>query len=429
MRTLSLCLALALAACRGAGSAPTSDGNAPVASVTAPTETAIDATPVEPMGDVARGKEAVARFQCARCHEGMDTEPASPTRHCVQCHVKVMAGGFDAKPKASDWKKHVAHLAAVPSLRGAQKRFRYEWLVRYVTEPHDLRPALSQNMPRLAISRDEARDVAAYLIDGAAAMRPPSEALEGADAERGRKVMDNLQCGSCHRMSGAAALTAGTPLGPEAPTTYQRSAEEKRPAVMLAPDLRFTRERMHASALVAWLLDPASIKADTLMPKPGLTREQAKDVAAYILRTPLAPPAPRPVPEALTNLERRVSYDEVAREVFDVTCRHCHGNPDDALGDGGPGNTGGFGFKRRGINLTSYEEIQGGYLDDAGKRHSLFEPTADGTPRMVAALNARHREEAGTPTPNLRGMPLGFAPLSAEQIQLVSSWVAQGRPR
>jgi hypothetical protein len=29
----------------------------------------------------------------------------------------------------------------------------------------------------------------------------------------------------------------------------------------------------------------------------------------------------------------------------------------------------------------------------------------------------------------VRGMPLGLPPLEPEQIQLVESWIAQGRPR
>ena len=426
MRSLPLLLAVLIAACRAAGSSPAGDTAAVGTAVGTDTTATL---PDEPTGEVERGREAVVRFQCGRCHEATGLTPAPLTSHCVRCHKKVMTAGFDAKPKASEWKQHVAHLAAMPSLRGAGTRLRYDWLVGYLVLPHDLRPALMQDMPRLAITREEARDVVTYLASLDAPAAPARETLEDSDPARGRKLVDDMQCGSCHRMSGVPTLAAGTPLGPEAPATYRRSSEELRPAVMLAPDLRFTRDRMTAAQLVQWLADPAAIKSDTLMPNPGLTPSQARDVAAYLLRTPLGPGRARTVPARLPNLERRVGYDEVAREVFDVTCRHCHGKPDDAVGDGGPGNTGGFGFKRRGVNLTSYEEIQGGYLDDKGNRHSLFEPLADGTPRLVATLWARHDEGAGHPNPNLRGMPLGFPPLSAEQIQLVATWVAQGRPR
>lgn len=99
------------------------------------------------------------------------------------------------------------------------------------------------------------------------------------------------------------------------------------------------------------------------------------------------------------------------------------------MGDGGPGNTGGFGFADRSLNLASYSDVLSGSLDDRGQRRSIFLPLADGTPRLLAVLLARQRELAGELAPGLRGMPLGLPALSAEQVQLVESWIAQGRPQ
>jgi hypothetical protein len=127
-------------------------------------------------------------------------------------------------------------------------------------------------------------------------------------------------------------------------------------------------------------------------------------------------------------LSRRIGFDEVNERVFAVTCRHCHTNPDGAGGDGGPGNTGGFGFKPRKIDFSSYQGIQSGGVTRAGERVSLFAPTKEGLPRLVAALVARQREDAGQVSEEVRGMPLGLPALTAEQIQLVESWVEQGRP-
>ncbi len=420
--------ALFLVACDAAKSTPgpsSASASAPAPASAPPPAAAAE----EPMGDAARGKELASKFECHRCHGGLELTAIDRTHHCVDCHQDVMTGKFDAKPDAPRWRKNVAHLTVVPSLASIGKRVQYGWLVRFIADPHDLRPALTQMMPRLAISREEARDVAAYLLGLGKSEPDKGDALTGADDARGRKLIDEMQCGSCHRMTGVAALAAATPLGPPVAPHYQRGASETRPAVMLAPDLRFTRERSTAAQVVAWLLDPQAIKKDTPMPKTPMTPEQARDIAAYILRAPLEPAPAYAVPEALPKLDRRVSYDEVAKQVLDVTCRHCHGNPDVALGDGGPGNSGGFGFKPRGVNFTSYEETQGGYLDADGKRHSLFEKMPDGTPHIVAALWARHREIAGHPDPNVRGMPLGLPPLPPEQIQLIATWVAEGRPK
>lgn len=425
---------IALASCRNVPSAGTdgaADAAPAAAAATSNHVARTDRAAVEePQGDAARGHELVVSYECRRCHDGTGVEAEPVTRHCVGCHARVMAGGFDGRPKAPEWRRHVAHLSVAPSLTSAGSRFQRRWFVEFLVEPHDLRPALTQQMPRLALTREQARDVVAYFES----LSPKAEEKDGTplstgESTRGRAVMDAMQCGSCHRMTGVPPLAAAAPLEAAASPTYSRSSDEKRPAVMLAPDLRHTRDRMTPKAILAWLLDPAAVKPDTLMPKPSLTRAQALDVVAYLTRGELAVVPAAPTVEAPPLLDRRVGYEEVARRVLDVTCRHCHGNPVDALGDGGPGNTGGFGFPRRGINFTSYEQTQGGYLDDEKKRHSLFEPMPDGTPRIVAALWARHREVEGKPDPRVRGMPLGLPPLPPEEIQLIATWAAQGRPR
>ena len=179
--------------------------------------------------------------------------------------------------------------------------------------------------------------------------------------------------------------------------------------------------------LIAWLADPSALKPDTLMPNLALIEDERADLAAFILEAPLVPPS---LPEfvRLPVLERPVSFAEVDSRVFSVTCRHCHSNGEVAFGDGGPGYDGGFGFGPRRIDLSSHRGVASGMLDRKGERRSLFSPAKDGVPLLLAALLVRHREERGELDRDLRGMPLGLPALSAEQIQLVESWIAQGRP-
>lgn len=191
--------------------------------------------------------------------------------------------------------------------------------------------------------------------------------------------------------------------------------------------LHFTRERFRRQRLLTWLLDPKAVKADTRMPNFGLSADEAQDIASYILGAPLAP-APSAEFTRLPVLARRVSFDEVNAKVFSRTCHHCHTDADAAGGDGGPGNTGGFGFAPRGVSFSSHASILAGYLDAQGRRRSLFEPLPDGTPRLVAALLARHSEAKQAQNPDVRGMPLGLPALPAEEIQLVETWVAEGKP-
>jgi mono/diheme cytochrome c family protein len=376
--------------------------------------------PEEPAGDADRGKALVARFECSRCHEGTGMPAVTLERQCFTCHQKVASGELKG-PKAAEarWHDRVLDLTDAPSLTSSQKRFRRTWLVGFLLDPKDLRPRLAPTMPQLEMTRDEARDIAAYLAAPDDPAAKPD--LNGADLERGRKLMEQNACASCHVFTGVPPLLGALP---ETPSTRDLPR-----AMRLAPDLRFARRRLRPEALVAWVASPKAVKPDTEMPAFALKPEDARDIAAYVLTTPLAAPAPRaPVPR-LPPLNRKVTYDEVSTRVFLRTCWHCHGEPDYAKGDGGPGNTGGFGFKARGINFADYGSVIAGGVDDHGERHSLFEKGADGIPRLLRTLLVRRDEEAGHRDRELRGMPLAYPSLSPEDVQLVESWIAQGHPR
>lgn len=101
------------------------------------------------------------------------------------------------------------------------------------------------------------------------------------------------------------------------------------------------------------------------------------------------------VPARLPVLARKVTWDEVETKVFRNVCWHCHAEPD----------------------------FSAGSLGDTGERRSIFAPLPDGTPRLVAHLDARHDEERGGTLPGIRGMPLGLPALPLVDIQLVESWI------
>lgn len=365
-------------------------------------------------GDAARGKQLVAQFECNRCHEGTGLAAPALAQDCVRCHEQIATGAFKASPaKLAQWKPHVMAYRDVPSLT-ALGRLRPAWVMGYLRSPHDLRPSLTQNMPRLELSEEQARDITTYLATSGA-VAGEAVAPEPAQIARGRELMQQRACTTCHHMSGTDL--PGPPRVEPAPRTLG-----------LAPDLRFARARMEPEVLRQWLLDPTRIKHDSAMPNLGLSADDARDLAAFLSFSELGAAPVAAQPARLPVLSRRVGFDEVNERVFAVTCRHCHTNPDSAGGDGGPGNTGGFGFRPRKIDFSSYQGIQSGGIDARGQRVSLFAPTADGVPRLVAALLARHREEAGQATPGVRGMPLGLPPVSPELVQLVESWVEQGRP-
>ncbi len=370
---------------------------------------------------IPTGRELMLQFQCNRCHDGPYLTAAASEKHCVTCHQQILAGTFRIDGKTLlRWQGNIKSLPDVPSLHGIERRLRSDWIAKYLQQPHDLRPGLIAMMPRLPMQERHALRIAAALV---ASEVPAVEFPRDAETlRRGRALLQTQGCGTCHRFTGVEPLSA-SPL----PVPIQPAALAQ--GIRLAPDLRHTRERVQTAYLVQWLRDPASIKPDSKMPKIPLSQEQATAIAAYVMTAPLAPSPPPVLPTRLPVLQRRVSFAEVNDQVFRRTCWHCHSTPEFAMGDGGPGNTGGFGFAGRGLNLATYSDVLAGSLDDQGERRSIFVPQADGTSILLRALLARQKELAGQITPGVYGMPLGLPALTAEQLQLVESWIAQGRPQ
>jgi mono/diheme cytochrome c family protein len=408
MRPLLL-LALALSSCRPAPQPPDSNpertaevaaaGDAPAA-----VATQVPAADLEPPRGIAAsaaqveaGRKLVEQFECNRCHAVPGPE-APLDKQCVGCHQRILRGAFDAPAKAmAAWKRNIVHLTAVPSLATLDGRIRRDWIAGYLLSPYDQRPRLEASMPRLPLTPAQAEDIAAYLAPSAA----PAPPVLGT-AEAGLAAWNQGGCAACHG-------------GGDAPA-------QKYPAVQLAmaPNLRALGEKYHPAGLVRWLEKPSGY----MPPIPT----DATAVAAYLLARDSPAAAGKPIPARLPVLKRPVRYQEIEDRLFLKMCWHCHSEPDLARGDGGPGNSGGFGYRGVGLSLASYAATAGGSLDAGGRRQSIFRKAEDGTPMIVKVLLVRREEEAGRWNPKVTGMPLGLPAVSPEDIQLVESWVAQGRP-
>jgi cytochrome c5 len=355
-------------------------------------------------GDPARGRELLATFECNRCHDGTGLEDAPRDRQCVGCHRAILDGSFDAPAdRLAEWREALHSLDVAPSL--ARLPLRVDWIEQFLLRPSDVRPGLEATMPRLPISEQQAADLAAAL-----GRAPEQGRANPADIERGTALLRSEGCTACHAFGDLAAAPA--------PSSD---------AIRLAPDLRFTRDRMDRSAITEWLRDPGRMRPGTLMPRPNLSEGEIETLADLIASATIAPPVPPRVPARLPILARAVRYEEVAERVLRQSCWHCHADPDFARGDGGAGNTGGFGYPGRRVDLHDYAGVSSGYLTTEGERRSLF--ALDGaTPHLITTLMARHHEVAGEPVEGVTGMPLGLPPLPLEDIQLVETWIAQGRP-
>lgn len=387
----------------------------------------------------ADGGALVQKFECGRCHESGPIVVEPTDRHCVSCHRRVGPDPTPGDPALAGLESMlgrerrlpgtVVHLKELPTLDVAG-RLRSSWIEKFLLSPHDVRRGLGETMPRLALRPEEARAIAHHITSDT---EPPDGPVQPGDVARGLDVLEAKGCGTCHAFTGSPRVLVARALPKDVEVDGFRLVR----GMSLAPDLRFTRERT-TRAHVARVLDGPDGESGfaRLMPHIPLTAAERNDVVAALFDAKLAPARLAPVPERLKPLERRVSFDEVRTRVLQKTCIHCHADDSLDLGVGGPGNSGGFGYAGTGLVLTGYARVMAGSPRPVGgelKRKSVFRAVESGplqgTPLLVAQLRARQVEEAGGEVAGVVGMPLGLPAITQEELQLVETWVAQGRPQ
>lgn len=254
---------------------------------------------------VARGAALFERFECARCHAHEDIA-APPSADCTGCHRAIHDGAFSREgitPEvAARFRAHVRHYLDVPSLDHLDGLVTRVWIARYLAAPHDLRPNLEETMPALPLTEADTLDLSAFLAPSAVAS---GAALPADDASiaRGAAHFDRLGCGSCH------ALGAREPTAADAPA--------------LAPDLAHVRERLVATAIVPFLLEPARWRPGTSMPALVNDPVVARELAAFLVHGRSIPgPHPHPsrgcrcsIAPSPTTSSRSASFDAPAGTV------------------------------------------------------------------------------------------------------------------
>lgn len=405
--------------------------------------------------EARRGRAAMQRAECTRCHDvtdpagdGRGVSPAPRGRHCVGCHTWILSTRGDAdaiarhRHRYPDWDRYlesIEHFTRLPDLGTIARRVRPEFLRAFLDAPFDLRPHLDESMVPVQLSARDKDAVVAYLRElagdqavprGAPAAPEPSAARVAA----GRAAFERAGCASCH-------VVGNERFGADyTPALY--AAMKSR--ALLAPNLRHVRARIPRDVLVRYIADPQAVDPRSTMPRLDLPAGDIEQIADYLLSGDAdvpAPPAPLRAGDVAV-LDRPVGFDEVYARVFGRICVHCHMNADANGGDGGPGNTGGLGFAGAGLDLETYAGMRRGALRD-GRRVSVLDPGPDGSPPLLLqSLLRRHAEAAARdarpvygdaaivarPAGDRPGMPLGLPPLPPRDLQLVKTWLAQGAP-
>jgi len=371
------------------------------------------------------GRRAVQRYGCASCHQ-IEGVRASRGASCVGCHESIVSQARSGLGRAP----RVEHYVHAPDLRMVTRRLRDDYLLRFLQDPHDVRPRLEETMPRLPVTEADARAIVQFLRAGAGEVTVPrSPAPSRANVARGREVFDRAACATCHEMG-------NIDFAIRIPTIAL--AGMGRPAYE-APNLRFARERLEPDVALAWILDPRTLDPNTQMPHPELTREDAIAVRDFVflgeLGAPVAPPAP-PTAADLREVSRRVRFADV-RRIFNRSCIHCHAHTS------GHATASAFGFPPSSLDLSTLEGVRAGTELPDGTRRSILEPDASGVPPLVARLLRRHAEAGRDITEPRRdslapiarevpsepvGMPIGLPPLPLDDLRTIATWVAQGAP-
>ncbi|GAB4110570.1 MAG: hypothetical protein OHK0013_46450 [Sandaracinaceae bacterium] len=413
------------------------------------------------------GREALERNQCNRCHTIDDLEPAPRPQHCIGCHVfldgltpddrryHTLADRY-GEEVIQRYQRNIEHYLAAPDLTRIAARLRPAWIDTFLRAPWDLRPAMDETMVRTRLSGSDRAAIVRYFAAVAEVADPttstPAEVEQArapVDAERlaqGARAFRERGCNLCH-------FIGNVDVG-RAPDEILAAG----PPARMAPNLRFTRDRMYPDVLLQWILDPQSLHPGTTMPNLHLDPREAELLRDYLLGVdPALEPVPTLARHALPPpVDRPVGWAEVKERVLGRICVHCHMN--DHERDPGPGHVGGFGWPAAGLRMRTYEMLVAGMPcadplaspegaapvapgSFAGPYCSVLEPREPGgIPPLLEVMLLRHDEAPRDHVAPMHdhdrppfaserpGMPMGLPAIPDEEIALVRAWIEQGCP-
>ncbi len=424
------------------------DASPPVALVDAspPPPTVVTWNPADKTAALTAGRSVMEKNECTRCHI-IDDLAASPKPYgCTSCHLwlKSLHPGdktYDTlvekwgEPIVARYQKNIFHLQRVPELTDIGKRMRGDYIVTFLTEPFDQRPMLEESMFRHNLAPNDIKAIARYFAAKADAPDPLApdykpELPPKPDAERlarGKELFKSRACATCHTLG-------NVDFGINKDTLIAA-----RSVSLLAPNLRFARERTRPDSILTWIMAPQTLLKDTTMPALVTSREDAEVLRDYIYYADaeLKPTPPTYVPQPVKILDRTVPYSEMKERVLGKVCVHCHMN--DYEKDAGVGNKGGFGYHGIGLQMRTYETLVQGAVGLDGKRYSVLvpKPGEKEAPIITVMMKRRIEEQrdhveafADYERPHYSkdrpGMPMGLPAMDDESMSLLATWIAQG---
>ncbi len=205
---------------------------------------------------------------CVKCHSGEErihmAEKLNKGRKlienygCYGCH------------KADGWE----HLKKPgPSLTKINSKVSLEFMKNWIWSPHTFNPQsrmpaffgqMNNSKPEFMLKNIvEVNAMAEYLHDKSQKSNAFA-VYEKGDAEKGKELIQGIGCISCHQVQGI-----------DEPYNKVKS--------MKGPYLTGTGSKVDPNWLVSWLIKPSHYQKDTIMPSFRLNKQEANDIATYLL--------------------------------------------------------------------------------------------------------------------------------------------------
>ncbi len=291
--------------------------------------------------DALLGIHPATKFGCTSCHQGQGIATTAEDAHgwhelgtepihywdqpmllgnmveasCNQCHSdRQFLVGADHLNEAKELFRYLGCFGCHqvegyedfpkigPDLRRVAGKINPEWLVRWIENPRAIHA--TARMPVFGVDRQQATQVAAYLLDASDPFEPigPAPSLHG-DATRGKEIVESRGCAGCHT------------IDEQPPKTGNRRFD-------FAPALMDLSEKVVSSAWIYdWVKSPTRYSPTTRMPNLRLSDAEAADVATYLAAgtQPSAPPA-----ALAAALKSADNIKEGERLIGDLGCFGCH---------------------------------------------------------------------------------------------------------
>ncbi|HJQ83744.1 MAG TPA: c-type cytochrome [Candidatus Binatia bacterium] len=256
-----------------------------------------------------RGEKMQAN--CIKCHAGVQRleaaeEIARGERLFEElgCHGCHLTEGYEELSKAGG----VSIIG--PSLRRIGAKLDHAWMVRWVKNPHEIRPRT--RMPNFMFDDEQATQIVAFVL---AASRDPSAewrgahpppAVDAALATRGKEIVDSIGCRGCHAL--APDEVAG-----------QLGADKD-----IAPNLSIIGSKTDAQWIYHWVKNPRGYSAIARMPNLRLSDDEARAVTAYLVTLGQKQPGPADLDARLADPANVAAGEKLVRK---YGCAGCHDIP------------------------------------------------------------------------------------------------------